>query len=139
MKNLDKTDMANKFFVLFMISLVMFFGFFVMMMPILRSLSINGDITKDSISGFIAGILFFLFLPTIMYFIMTMKTRKIEYVIIPALFLLAAEYFFFHDFNSWIASDPNAAIGLLFIPVYLFIILGFSYLISYILLKIRKN
>jgi len=110
-----------------------------MIIPILKTLSINRNITKDSISGFIAGILFFLLLPSIIYLIVNIKTRKIEYVIIPALFLLAGEYYFFNNFKTWISSDANASIGLLIIPVYLFLILGFSYCISYIIIRIRKN
>jgi len=139
MKNLDKIDKQNKLFGFFMSSIVMGCGFFIMIIPILRTLSIDGDITKDSISGFIVGLILSLFLPSIIYSIITMKTRKIEYVIIPAFFLLAAEYYFFHNFKTWISSDPNAAIGLLIIPIYLLLILVFSYCISYILLKIRKN
>jgi hypothetical protein len=68
-----------------------------------------------------------------------MKTKKIDYVIVPALFLLLAEYYFFHDFQTWISSDANAAIGLLIIPFYLIFILGFSFGISFIILKIRKH
>jgi len=139
MKNLNKTDMLSKFFAFFMSFIVIIFGFFIMIIPILKTLSINRNITKDSISGFIAGILFFLLLPSIIYLIVNIKTRKIEYVIIPALFLLAGEYYFFNNFKTWISSDANAAIGLLIIPIYLLLILVFSYCISYILLKIRKN
>ena len=139
MKNLNKTDMLSKFFAFFMSFIVIIFGFFIMIIPILKTLSINRNITKDSISGFIAGILFSLLLPSIVYLIVTMKTRKIEYVIIPALFLLAGEYYFFNNFKTWISSNANAAIGLLIIPVYLFLILGFSYCISYIIIRIRKN
>lgn len=138
MKDWDKRDIQKKFFRFFMSFIVMGFSFFIMIIPIARTLSINGDIPKDSNTGFIAGILFSLLVPSIVYSIITIRTRKIEYVIIPAGFLLAAEYYFFHDFKTWISSDANAAIGLLIIPVYLLLILVFSYSISYIFHKIRK-
>jgi len=55
MKNLNRVDMQNKFFAFFMSSIVIGFGFFIMIIPILKTLSIDGDITEVSISGFIAG------------------------------------------------------------------------------------
>lgn len=139
MKNPYKKPRRNKFFAIFMISIVVGFGFFVMGIPILRTLSTNGEITSDAVSGFVVGILLSLFFPSMIYSIITVKTRKLEYIIIPAFFLLAAEYYFFHNFETWISSDPNAAIGLLIIPIYLSIILMFSYFLSYILLKVREK
>lgn len=121
-----------------MICLVMGVSFFIMIIPILSTLSVNGTIRKDSISAFIVGILLSLLLPSVIYSIITLKTREIEYIITPALFLLVTEYYFFRNFNKWITSNANAAIGLLIIPIYLLIILLFSYFISYILRRIRK-
>jgi len=137
MVNLKNIYLSNNLLRLLIIAIVTIFGFFIMAIPILKSVTISSFTSMGFM--FLIIILFFLLLPNIIYCIIAIKTKDIEFVIIPAIFLLIAEYYFFHNYKTWISSDPNAAIGLLIIPIYLFLVLIFSYCISYILLKIRKH
>lgn len=139
MQNSDKNSTLNMLIRILMSSVVIAFGLFIMIIPILTTTSTSGGGAKYSISGFVLGILIILFLPSILYCIIANITKEMEYVIIPALFLMAAEYYFFHNFSTWIASDPNAAIGLVILPVYLSGILGLSYGAAWFSVKIRKH
>ncbi|MDP3386079.1 MAG: hypothetical protein Q8S24_02500 [Eubacteriales bacterium] len=121
-----------------MSSIVIIFGLYIMIIPIIKTISSSGTTTDGLISGIAIGILIFLFLPNIIYCIITMKTKKLEYILIPALTLIGAEYYFFHDYMAWISSDANAAIALIIIPFYLMLILGVSYGLAFVIVKIRR-
>lgn len=121
-----------------MILIVSIFGLFIMIIPIIKTISSSGTTTDGLISGIAIGILAFLFLPSIIYCIVEVKTKKLEYLLLPALALIGAEYYFFHDYMTWISSDANAAIALVIIPFYLLFILGFSYGLAFIIVKIRN-
>ena len=116
-------------------SIVILVGIFIMVIPIVKTVSFSG--VSSYIFLFI--IVGFLLLPNILFCVATAIKKEMEFAIIPAIFLLAAEYYFFHDYQIWIASDPNAAIGLVIAPFYLMFGLGVSYGIAYIVLKIRKH
>ena len=135
-KNLNNNTKINGLFAILICAAVIIFGVFIMGIPILKQVKIPGMISLDLIFLFI--LLGLLFLPTIIYCFVAIKTKKKEYVIIPAICLLIAEYYFFHDFLSWIASDPNAAIGIVIAPFYLIFILGFSYGLAFVFSKILK-
>lgn len=137
MVNLKNIYKSNKLLGLLIIAIVIIFGFFIMANPILKNVTISSLISPGFM--FLLIILFFLFLPSIIYCIIAIRTKDMEYVIIPAIFLLIAEYYFFHDYSKWISSDPNAAIGLVIAPIFLILILGGSYGIAFIFLKIRKH
>lgn len=137
MVNLKNIYKSNKLLGLLIIAIVIIFGFFIMANPILKNVTISSLISQGFM--FLLIILFFLFLPSIIYCIIAIRTKDMEYVIIPAIFLLIAEYYFFHDYSTWISSDPNAAIGLVIAPIFLILILGGSYGIAFIFLKIRKH
>lgn len=137
MVNLKNIYKSNKLLGLLIIAIVIIFGFFIMANPILKNVTISSLISPGFM--FLLIILFFLFLPSIIYCIIAIRSKDMEYVIIPAIFLLIAEYYFFHDYSTWISSDPNAAIGLVIAPIFLILILGGSYGIAYIFLKIRKH
>jgi hypothetical protein len=112
-----------------MISIVIIFGIFIAI-QLLKS---------SSTSIFSIAIITFLLLPSIMYILITAKSYTLEKIIIPGLFLISSEYYFFHDYEVWISSDANAAIGLLMIPIYLIFVLVFSYLISYFISKVKNQ
>ncbi|MDW7672291.1 MAG: hypothetical protein SCK57_13845 [Bacillota bacterium] len=133
MQKTEKKNQRHRLWTVMMCVAVILLGLSMMIMLVITSLSLS----SDSISGFVAGILFILFLPDILYCLIAVRTNKLEYVFIPALFLLAAEYYFFHDFSTWIASDANAAIGLVIIPFYLLMIFGLSYGIARLVYKAR--
>ncbi len=137
MVNLKNIYKSNNLLGLLIIAIVIIFGFFIMAIPILKNVTISSLISPGFM--FLLIILFFLFLPSIIYCIISIRTKDMEYVIIPAIFLLIAEYYFFHDYSTWISSDPNAAIGLVIAPIFLILILGGSYGITFIFLKIRKH
>jgi len=134
----DSCHMSNIIIRVLTSFIVLLFGLFVMIIPVFKSMSSTSEGYQNSVSGFVVGILFFLLLPNIICFIITMKAKKTAYVLIPAIMLLIAEYYFFHDFQTWIASDANAAVALLFIPIYLLLILGLSYLISFLIGRMKK-
>jgi hypothetical protein len=130
----------KKIFRIVMCSLVILFGFLVMIIPIVKSISIY-EASSFSISEalsfvFLCVLLGILSLPSVLYCIVTMKKKEMEYGIIPAVFIVVTEYYFFHDYSTWITSDPNAAIGLIIAPFYLRLILGFSYGVAFVVLKI---
>ena len=132
-------NQVNKTARILMSTLVFVFVFYIMIMPVSNAISGTGPNNQRSISAFIVILLMILFLPNLIYAVITMKTKKTAYVILPAIAILSADYYFFHDFPVWIASDANAAIGLLFIPVYLLLITGLSYGVAFIILLLRKN
>lgn len=131
----------NKFIAVSICAIVIIFGLFIMVVPIVSYM------TPISDSGarlfmlllLLLVIIIMLLLPSAIHCIVTMKTKAVEYAIIPAVFLLIAEYYYFHDFSTWIASDPNAAIGLVIVPFYILFVLGVSYGITFIYLIIRKH
>jgi len=135
-KNLNNDIKIDGLFTILISVAVIIFGVVIMGIPILKIVKIPSMNSLELIFLFV--VLSFLFLPTIIYCFVAIKTKKIEYVIIPAICLLIAEYYFFHDFLSWIASDPNAAIGIVIAPFYLIFILGFSYGLAFIFSKILK-
>jgi len=139
MKYVNKTPQLKKWQQAFLCVGVNLFGIVVMLVPIINSMEIpNGDVASV-LTFFGLGILFFHLLPGIIYCFVTMRTHKVEYIIIPPVFLLAAEYYFFHDYSTWIASDANAAIALIFIPLYLLSVLGLSYGIAFLIIKVRAQ
>lgn len=138
MKNQSDSYNSSKILRRLMILIVSIFGLFIMIIPIIKTISSSGTTTDGLISGIAIGILIFLFLPNIIYCIITMKTKKLEYILIPALTLIGAEYYFFHDYMTWISSDANAAIALVIIPFYLVFILGVSYGLAFIIVKIQN-
>lgn len=117
--------------------IVIFWGTMVMLIPVIDSLSPGGNPSNTSFSWFAVGVLFALFLPTLIYCMISVKTRHLEYVIFPGIGLIFAEYYFFHDYTIWIASDANAAIALIVIPFYLLLALAVSYAISYLIIQFR--
>lgn len=131
---MHKFNKPNKNFKTILNAVVLIFGFFIMFIPIIKVVKISSLSFQRLV--FLGIVLFFLFLPSIIYCMVTIKTKNMVYILFPAIFLLIAEYYFFHDFETWIASDANAAIGLIILPIYLFIILGFSYSIAFIIKKI---
>lgn len=135
-KNLNNDIKINGLFTILISVSVIIFGVVIMGIPILKLVNIPSMNSLELIFFFI--VLSLLFLPTIIYCFVAIKTKKKEYVIIPAIFLVIAEYYFFHDFSSWIASDPNAAIGIVIAPFYLIFILGFSYGLAFVFSKILK-
>ncbi len=137
MQNTEKDTKPNRFLVLLLSAIVIIYGLFIMAIPICKTVSLSG--LDPQRFHFLLILYIALFLPSMLYGIGALRTRNGEYVIIPAVFLLIAEYYFFHDYATWIASDANAAIGLVIIPVYLMLILGLSYGIAFIFLKIRKR
>ena len=138
MHNRDKNFLSGIFFRALMSSVVIIFGLLVMIIPVFKT-GVSSNTANGSIPGIVWLILILLLLPSILYSIITLKTKKTEYVIIPALLILAAEYYFFNNFSVWISSDPNAAIALIVIPFYLFLVLGFSYGIAFLVSKTRKH
>lgn len=138
MVNLKNIYKSNNLLRLLIIAIVIIFGFLMMAIPIFKSVTISSMISQRFMF-FELIILLFLFLPSIIYCIIAIRTKDMEYVIIPAIFLLIAEYYFFHDYSTWISSNPNAAIGLVIIPIFLILILGGSYGVAFIFLKIRKH
>ncbi len=138
MQNSDKASKITIYFRSLICSIVILFGLFVMIVPIVQTISISSIVSEDlSQVAFVLAVFGFLFLPSVVYCVIAMRTNKIEYVIIPALFLLTAEYYFFYNFSTWIASDANAAIGLILIPFYLFFILVCAYVLAFVVFKIR--
>jgi len=135
MQNMKNRYQSNQFIKGVIFAIVIIFGFFIMAMPILKTAS--ASLTHQRLI-FLLGILTYIFLPTIIYGIIAIRRKNMEYVIIPAIFLLSAESYFFHDYEIWIASNANAAIGLIIIPIYIIVILGVSYGIAYIFFNIRK-
>jgi hypothetical protein len=119
------------------VTFTMTFYFLIILIPILKSMSLNNIDSERLV--FLSILLFSLFLPSGIFCIVTMRAKQIEYIIIPGVFLLTIEYYFFHNFSTWIASNANAAIGILFIPFYLFITLIISYVIAFAVTKVRKN
>lgn len=103
------------------------FSLLYVLRPVAMTLLDNGR----SFSFFALTVLFFLFFPTLVHVVVSMKTRGRPYALFPAVCLIGGEIFFFHDYETWIASDPNAALALLFIPIYLLVLLGVSYLLSF--------
>ncbi|HAE43941.1 MAG TPA: hypothetical protein DCG34_13660 [Clostridiales bacterium] len=136
--NHSDTHNVFKTLKLLVVSFVSIFGLFIMIIPIIKTMSSSGTTTDGLISGMAISILTFLFLPNIIYCIVAVKTKKLEYLLLPALALLGAEYYFFHNYQTWIASDANAAIALVIIPIYLMIVLGISYAISFLVVKMRS-
>ena len=139
MKDLDKALQAIKTYRILLCAGVILFGVLVMLVPIINSMHIYRGGFSSILTVFGLGVLFFHLLPGIIYFFVTMRTNKVEYIIIPPVFLMAAEFYFFHDYSTWIASNANAAIALIFIPFYLMLILGFSYGIAFVILKIKRH
>lgn len=138
MQNSNNTQKSNMILRVFMISIVIIFGLYIMIFPILKPILGSGQIMDGTIPWVALVILIFLFLPNILYSIVAIKTKKLENVIIPALALIGAEYYFFHNYQVWIASDANAAIALVIIPFYLLLVLGISYGIAFVIVKIRR-
>jgi len=128
-------NMTNKLHRVLISCFVIVFGIFIMLIPMVKTISFS-DVLSYVFVLIIVGIVF---LPSILFCIATMIKNEMEYAIIPALFLMAAEYYFFHDYQTWIASDPNAAIGLIIMPFYLMFVLGVSYGVAFAVLKIRKH
>lgn len=143
MQNSISAYILSKWFRVFISTLVIFFGLIIIIIPVLKTASLSGGVSEAFNNGIILGILlgivFALFLPNIIYSIITMKTKEIEYIILPALSLFVAEYFFFHNYSTWISSDANAAIALVIMPIYLNLFLGISYGLSFMIIKIRKR
>lgn len=139
MKYLKKALQAIKTYRIFICLGVILFGVIVMLVPIINSIHTSRRDFTSILTFFNLGVLFFHLLPGIIYFFVTMKTKNVEYIIIPPVFLMVAEFYFFHNYSTWIASDANAGIALIFIPFYLMLILGFSYGIAFVILKIKRN
>jgi len=137
MHNLKNINKINRYFKVLINGIVIIFGFFVMVIPIIKTATIPRLIPQQAL--FLVIILILLFLPSIIYCVIAMKTKDIEYVVVPAISLLIAEYYFFHNFLTWISSDANAAIGLIIIPIILLLFLGVSYGIAFIIKKIKKH
>ncbi|MBV1757599.1 MAG: hypothetical protein KMY55_07120 [Dethiosulfatibacter sp.] len=138
MHNSNNTQKSNMTLRVFMSSIVITFGLYIMIFPVLKPILGLGQIMDGTKSWVALVILIFLFLPNIIYSIVAIKTKKLEYVIIPALALIGAEYYFFHNYQTWIASNANAAIALVIIPIYLMLILAISYGIAFVVVKIRR-
>lgn len=137
MKNVNKTPQLKKWQRGFLCVGVNLFGIVFMLVPIINSMDSSSGGFSLIRSPFTLGVLFFHLLPGILYCFVTMRTHKVEYIFIPPLALLTAEYYFFHDYSTWIASDANAAIALIFIPFFLLAILGLSYGVAFIIIKVR--
>src|SRR6056297_2210881 len=105
MVNLKNIYLSNNLLRLLIIAIVTIFGFFIMAIPILKSVTISSFTSMGFM--FLIIILFFLLLPNIIYCIIAIKTKDIEFVIIPAIFLLIAEYYFFHNYKTYKSSFIN--------------------------------
>jgi hypothetical protein len=119
--------------------LVLLFGVVYILVPVLKTVGPPQGHSQKSVAPIIFLMMGFLISPSLVYCLIAARTREILRVILPGIFLLAAEIYFFHDFKTWMASDANAAVGLLFIPVYLFIILGFAYGLAWAAIKFRNH
>lgn len=65
---------------LLLCALVILFGLFIMILPIGKPFLLSESFVMNSSTGLLQGILIALFLPTIIYSLITIKTNKIEYI-----------------------------------------------------------
>jgi hypothetical protein len=96
-------------------------------------------VLKDEFSILGITIVGILFLPNIFYSVITIQSRFLSWICIPAIFLCILQIASFHDYSKWIVSSSTACITLCIIPFYEFGVFIIVYSILFLFSKLYKN